>query len=89
MTAIPLWVKLLGGIGVVAAACVGLTFVPSGDVAYAPIAPIDLDGLLQWFFVERLGGSIPANLDLHAVNRGYRDRDSFIQALLREYYYSR
>lgn len=52
-------------------------------------APIDLDGLLQWFFVERLGGSIPANLDLHAVNRGYRDRDSFIQALLREYYYSR
>lgn len=44
MKAIPLWVKLLGGIGVVAAACVGLTFVPSGDVAYAPIAPIDLDG---------------------------------------------
>lgn len=43
MRAIPLWVKLLGGIGVVAAACVGLTFVPSGDVAYAPIAPIDLD----------------------------------------------
>lgn len=42
--AIPLWVKLLGGIGVVAAACVGLTFVPSGEVAYAPIAPIDLDG---------------------------------------------
>lgn len=42
--AIPLWVKLLGGIGVVAAVCVGLTFVPSGDVAYAPIAPIDLDG---------------------------------------------
>ncbi len=44
MKAIPLWVKLLGGIGVVAAICVGLTFVPSGDVAYAPIAPIDLDG---------------------------------------------
>lgn len=44
MKAIPLWVRLLGGIGVVAAACVGLTFVPSGDVAYAPIAPIDLDG---------------------------------------------
>jgi hypothetical protein len=52
-------------------------------------APVDLDGLLRWFFVERLGESIPANLDLHAVNRGYRDRDTFIQALLREYYYSR
>ena len=52
-------------------------------------APVGLDGLLRWFFVERLGASIPANLDLHAVNRGYRDRDSFVQALLREYYYSR
>ena len=31
---------------------------------------------------------VPVNLDLHAANRGYRDRDSLIQALLREYYYS-
>ena len=46
--------------------------------------PVDLDGLLHWFFVERLNEPIPANLDLHAVNRGYRDRDSFVQALLRE-----
>jgi PDZ domain-containing protein len=42
--AIPLWVKLLGGIGVVAGACVALSFVPTDEVAYAPIAPIDLDG---------------------------------------------
>ena len=39
-----MWVKLLGGIGALAAACVGLAYVPSGSVAYAPIAPIDLDG---------------------------------------------
>jgi len=42
--AIPLWIKLLGIIGLLAAACVGLTFVPTGEVAYAPVAPIDLDG---------------------------------------------
>lgn len=42
--AIPLWVKLLGGIAVLAAACVGLWLVPTGDVAYAPTDPIDLDG---------------------------------------------
>ncbi|MCW2923571.1 MAG: hypothetical protein JWM98_975 [Thermoleophilia bacterium] len=42
--AIPLWAKLLGAIGVVAAACVGLTFVPTGQVAYAPNAPISLTG---------------------------------------------
>lgn len=44
MRSIPLWGKLLGGIGVVAAACVGLSFVPTGQVAYAPIAPIDMSG---------------------------------------------
>lgn len=48
-------------------------------------SPIDLPALLHWFFVDRLGERVPANLDLHAVNRGYRDRDTFIQALLREY----
>ena len=51
-------------------------------------APIDLDGLLRWFFIERLGEPVPASLDAHAVNRGYRDRDSFVQAVLREYYYT-
>ena len=44
MKALPLWVKLLGGIGVLAAICVGLAFVPTGQVAYAPNAPIPLDG---------------------------------------------
>ncbi|MCB0879683.1 MAG: PDZ domain-containing protein [Thermoleophilia bacterium] len=44
MKSIPLWVKLLGGIGVLAAICVGLAFVPTGQVAFAPNAPIDLDG---------------------------------------------
>lgn len=44
MRSIPLWVKLLGGIGVLAGACAALAFVPTGDVAYAPNAPIDLDG---------------------------------------------
>lgn len=44
MRAIPLWVKLLGGIGLLAAACVGLAFVPTGEVAYAPNAPINLEG---------------------------------------------
>lgn len=44
MKGIPLWVKLLGAIAVLAAACVGLSFVPTGQVAFAPNAPIDLDG---------------------------------------------
>lgn len=44
MRGIPLWVKLLGTIGVLAAACVGLSFVPTGQLAFAPNAPIDLDG---------------------------------------------
>ena len=51
-------------------------------------APIDLDRLLRWFFVERLSEPVPASLDVHAMNRGYRDRDSFLQALLREYHYT-
>jgi PDZ domain-containing protein len=45
--AIPLWVKLLGAIGILAAVCVGLAYVPTGDVAYAPNAPISLDGKIQ------------------------------------------
>lgn len=47
MKAIPLWVKLFGGIAILAAACVGLAFVPTGEVAYAPIDPIDLDGKIE------------------------------------------
>lgn len=47
MRAIPLWMKLLGGIGLLAAVCVGLAFVPTGDVAYAPTAPIDLEGKIR------------------------------------------
>lgn len=49
--------------------------------------PLDLDALLRWFFTEVHGDPVPANLDLHAVNRGYRDRDSLVQAILREYLY--
>lgn len=44
MKGIPLWVKLLGAIAALAAVCVGLSFVPTGLVAFAPTAPIDLDG---------------------------------------------
>ncbi len=47
MKSIPLWVKLLGGIGLLAAICVGLAFVPTGEVAYAPHEPIDLDGKIS------------------------------------------
>lgn len=47
MKGIPLWVKLLGAIGVLAAASVGLSFVPTGQVAFAPNAPIDLDGRIR------------------------------------------
>jgi PDZ domain-containing protein len=45
--AIPLWGKLLGVIVLLAAACVGLAFVPTNDVAFAPIAPIDLEGKIS------------------------------------------
>jgi Lon-like protease len=45
--AIPLWVKLLGGICVLAGIVVALAFVPTGDVAYVPTAPIDLDGSIE------------------------------------------
>lgn len=44
----PLWVKLLGVVAVLAVACVGLTFVPTGEVAYKPVAPIDLDGKVSF-----------------------------------------
>jgi len=44
---IPLWGKLLGGIALLAAACAGLSFVPTGEVAYAPVAPVDLEGKVQ------------------------------------------
>lgn len=43
----PLWVKLLGGIGVLAAAIASLAFVPTGEVAYVPVAPIDLEGRIR------------------------------------------
>jgi PDZ domain-containing protein len=39
-----LWVKLFIGMALVAGICVGLAFVPTRDVAYAPAPPIDLDG---------------------------------------------
>jgi PDZ domain-containing protein len=42
-----LWVKLLAVIGVLAVACVGLAFVPSGDLAFSPTEPMDLDGRIQ------------------------------------------
>lgn len=44
MKALPLWVKLLGGIMLLAGVTVGLSFVPTNEVAYAPNAPIDMDG---------------------------------------------
>lgn len=44
MRSIPLWIRLLGGIALLAAACVGLAFVPTNDVAYAPTPPFDLEG---------------------------------------------
>ena len=44
MKSIPLWIRLLGGIAILAGTCVGLTFVPTGEVAYAPVDPIDLSG---------------------------------------------
>lgn len=47
MSAIPLWGKLLGAIALVALVCVALAFVPTNDVAFAPIAPIDLEGKVK------------------------------------------
>ena len=44
MKSAPLWVKLFMGMALVAAAFAGLAFVPTNDVAFAPVAPIDLDG---------------------------------------------
>jgi PDZ domain-containing protein len=39
-------VKLLGGIALLGGVFVALAFVPTGEVAYAPNAPIDLDGAI-------------------------------------------
>lgn len=44
---VPLWGKLLGAISLLALVFAGLAFVPTGQVAYAPNAPIDLDGRIS------------------------------------------
>lgn len=60
MKRIPLWVKLLAVIGVLAGACVGLAFVPTGEVAYAPVEPINMDGRVRVndAAAERLQGEL-------------------------------
>jgi hypothetical protein len=50
-------------------------------------APLDAAALLRWFFVERRGEAPPADVTLAAWRLGYRDADTFLQALLREYYF--
>ena len=47
MRALPLWIKLLGAIGALALACVALAFIPTGQVAYAPYDPVDIEGSIK------------------------------------------
>lgn len=60
MKRLPLWVKLFLVLAVLAAGCVALAFVPTDDVAYAPAAPIDLDGKIKvdGALIEPLQGRI-------------------------------
>lgn len=47
MTRFPLWGKLLVVVGAFVAVCVALALIPSGDVAYAPVEPIDMAGRID------------------------------------------
>ena len=64
--ALPLWVKLVAGIGVVlVAAIVGLMFLPTGQVAYTPVAPVDLQGRVQ--LDDREAGPLQGRMSLVGV----------------------
>lgn len=43
--------------------------------------------LLTWYFVHHLGKSIPQDIAEHAERLGFRDRASFLRALVSEYCY--
>lgn len=75
--AIPLWAKLLVGIGAFAAVCVGLAFVPTDQVAYAPAEPIDLAGTIT--IDGRAAGPLQGTLDLVGVTER---RVNLLQRLL-------
>jgi hypothetical protein len=44
-------------------------------------------GLALWYFEQRLGGSIPNDLQQYAANMGFADTDALYRALWREYRY--
>jgi hypothetical protein len=54
-----------------------------GDMGLTP------ETLLRWYFAERLGRAVPADLAQYATEYGFRDEDEFVRAVLREYCYLR
>ncbi len=46
------------------------------------------DELLRWYFEERLGRPVPADLALYCRCAGFADESSFRRAILREYCYT-
>jgi hypothetical protein len=48
-------------------------------------AGLDRSALLEWYFKERLGGSMPPDLDGYIRVLGFESRDALERSLLREY----
>jgi len=46
---------------------------------------LDESDLLRWFFVERLGTAVPADLDAYRAEMGYANRADFARSVAREY----
>lgn len=77
MGRVPLWMKLLGAVALVAGACVGLAFTPTHQVAFAPHPPIDLEGRV------RLDGKPTEPLQGHIALVGVTEKPvSMLQRLL-------
>ena len=61
-------------------------FIDERGLRYAAPADVGLTEreLLQWWFVERAGIAVPADLEAHARAAGFADEDAFHAAILRE-----
>jgi hypothetical protein len=58
-------------------------------IAQPSLSDVGLDepALWRWYFEERLGRSLPDNLDVFARAAGFSDKDSMRIAVLRERWY--
>jgi len=48
-------------------------------------AGLDWDRLLRWYFEERLGRGVPADVDRYSKDLGFEGKDAFQASVVREY----